>query len=190
MRRAFWKSWPSSRKPPSRYCNDPNLRLFSVPASENGAKFTAVRYTVSFPSRRKAWMILCPHSILLLPWALTLPTPSSVRTLTVRSRFASASYHGTFCTYSISTGLLGVLDELEQISRTSNDAIALGAIRDSRGALEKLIVKMDSLESAFDRIAERSRECGASIEASYGPLTCLKFFQPLDCHRQGVDVSR
>ncbi|KAL4268989.1 Autophagy-related protein 11 [Pleurotus pulmonarius] len=63
-------------------------------------------------------------------------------------------------------GLLGVLDELEQISRTSNDAIALGAIRDSRGALEKLIVKMDSLESAFDRIAERSLLSASRLSSS------------------------
>ncbi|KDQ32041.1 hypothetical protein PLEOSDRAFT_172785 [Pleurotus ostreatus PC15] len=63
-------------------------------------------------------------------------------------------------------GLLGVLDELEQISRTSNDAIALGAIRESRGALEKLIVKMDSLESAFDRIAERSLLSASRLSSS------------------------
>ncbi|KAF9500734.1 putative peripheral membrane protein [Pleurotus eryngii] len=63
-------------------------------------------------------------------------------------------------------GLLGVLDELEQISRTSNDAIASGAIRESRGALEKLIVKMDSLESAFDRIAERSLLSASRLSSS------------------------
>ncbi|KAJ7785215.1 putative peripheral membrane protein [Mycena maculata] len=53
-------------------------------------------------------------------------------------------------------GLLRVLDDLENAARASNDLVALAAVRECRAALEKLIVKMDSLESGFDRIAERS----------------------------------
>jgi hypothetical protein len=53
-------------------------------------------------------------------------------------------------------GLLRVLDDLEQFARSSNDHAAIGAVRESRGALEKLVNKMDSLETGFDRIAERS----------------------------------
>ncbi|KAJ7136702.1 putative peripheral membrane protein [Mycena epipterygia] len=53
-------------------------------------------------------------------------------------------------------GLLRVLDDLENASRTANDLVALAAVRECRAALEKLVVKMDSLESGFDRIAERS----------------------------------
>ncbi|KAJ7119956.1 putative peripheral membrane protein [Mycena crocata] len=53
-------------------------------------------------------------------------------------------------------GLLHVLDDLENASRTGNDLVALAAVRECRAALEKLVVKMDSLESGFDRIAERS----------------------------------
>jgi autophagy-related protein 11 len=41
--------------------------------------------------------------------------------------------------------------------RSSNDVIGLRAVQESRVAMEKLIVKMDNLESGFDRIAERSR---------------------------------
>ncbi|KAG5636476.1 hypothetical protein H0H81_007894 [Sphagnurus paluster] len=59
-------------------------------------------------------------------------------------------------------GLLRVLDDLEQYSQSSSDAAALRAVRECRAALEKLIVKMDGLESGFDRIAERS-----SIEADH-----------------------
>jgi hypothetical protein len=58
----------------------------------------------------------------------------------------------------IGSGLFRVLDELERFARASNDPVALNAIRESRVALEKLVAKMDSLESGFDRIAERSCE--------------------------------
>ncbi|KAF5344499.1 hypothetical protein D9757_015048 [Collybiopsis confluens] len=54
-------------------------------------------------------------------------------------------------------GLLRVLDDLEELSRTSNDNAALNAVHKCRGLLEKLVIKMDSLESGFDRIADRSR---------------------------------
>ncbi|KAJ7485843.1 putative peripheral membrane protein [Mycena latifolia] len=53
-------------------------------------------------------------------------------------------------------GLLRVLDDLETASRAANDLVALAAVRECRAALDKLVVKMDSLESGFDRIAERS----------------------------------
>jgi autophagy-related protein 11 len=55
-------------------------------------------------------------------------------------------------------GLFRVLDDLEEFARSSNDHAALGAVKESRGALEKLVHRMDSLESGFDRIAERSRK--------------------------------
>ena len=54
------------------------------------------------------------------------------------------------------SGLLRVLDDLEQFAQSSNDHVAIGAVQESRGALEKLVNKMDSLETGFDRIAERS----------------------------------
>ncbi|KAJ6624249.1 putative peripheral membrane protein [Mycena sp. CBHHK59/15] len=63
-------------------------------------------------------------------------------------------------------GLLRVLDDLENASRTSNDLIALAAVRECRAALEKLIVKMDSLESGFDRIAERSLLSASRLSSS------------------------
>lgn len=54
-------------------------------------------------------------------------------------------------------GLLHVLDDLENYVSSTNDAIGLRAVQESRISMEKLIVKMDSLESGFDKIAERSR---------------------------------
>jgi autophagy-related protein 11 len=55
-------------------------------------------------------------------------------------------------------GLLHVLDDLENYVSSTNDAIGLRAVQESRIAMEKLIVKMDNLESGFDKIAERSRK--------------------------------
>lgn len=54
-------------------------------------------------------------------------------------------------------GLLHVLDDLENYVSSTDDAIGLRAVQESRIAMEKLIVKMDNLESGFDKIAERSR---------------------------------
>ncbi|KZT23676.1 hypothetical protein NEOLEDRAFT_1136168 [Neolentinus lepideus HHB14362 ss-1] len=51
---------------------------------------------------------------------------------------------------------LKVLDEIDQISHASADHVALATIRETRSTLEKLIGKIDGLESGFDRIAERS----------------------------------
>lgn len=61
------------------------------------------------------------------------------------------------------TGLLKVLDDIEHFAQTSQDPAALGSVREARAGLEKLIAKMDSLESSFDRIAERSCELRLSL---------------------------
>ncbi|KAJ7231272.1 putative peripheral membrane protein [Mycena haematopus] len=63
-------------------------------------------------------------------------------------------------------GLLRVLDDLENASRTANDLVALAAVRECRAALDKLVVKMDSLESGFDRIAERSLLSASRLSSS------------------------
>ncbi|KAJ3826685.1 putative peripheral membrane protein [Lentinula raphanica] len=62
--------------------------------------------------------------------------------------------------------LLHVLDSLEEFSRKSNDGAALSAVRECRASLEKLLAKMDSLESGFDRIAERSLLSASRISQS------------------------
>ncbi|KAF9269874.1 hypothetical protein L218DRAFT_913732 [Marasmius fiardii PR-910] len=63
-------------------------------------------------------------------------------------------------TYSLEredvNGLLHVLEDLEQASISRNDVAALSAVRECRTGLEKLVAKMDGLESGFDKIAERS----------------------------------
>ncbi|KAJ6460898.1 putative peripheral membrane protein [Mycena sanguinolenta] len=63
-------------------------------------------------------------------------------------------------------GLLRVLDDLENASRDAEDLVALAAVRECRTALDKLIVKMDSLESGFDRIAERSLLSASRLSSS------------------------
>lgn len=71
---------------------------------------------------------------------------------------ASAWYSFSMSNLEKHLGLLRVLDDLEQYSRSSNDTAALSAVRECRTSLDKLVTRMDGLESAFDRIAERSRE--------------------------------
>ncbi|KAF9530274.1 hypothetical protein CPB83DRAFT_763691 [Crepidotus variabilis] len=54
--------------------------------------------------------------------------------------------------------LLQVMDELDAFARArlNSDPAALSAVGDCRATLEKLIGKMDNLETGFDKIAERS----------------------------------
>ena len=56
-------------------------------------------------------------------------------------------------------GLFRVLEDLEQYARSRGDESALNAVIDCKGSIERLVGKMDSLETGFDKIAERSREC-------------------------------
>ncbi|EJF59536.1 hypothetical protein DICSQDRAFT_156224 [Dichomitus squalens LYAD-421 SS1] len=51
---------------------------------------------------------------------------------------------------------LRVLDDLERFARDAKDPAAEASVQETRSKLDKLIGKMDSLESGFDRIAERS----------------------------------
>ena len=51
-----------------------------------------------------------------------------------------------------------MLDDLEHFARSSSDAAAIRSVHEAREGLEKLVGKMDGIESGFDRIAERSRE--------------------------------
>lgn len=51
-----------------------------------------------------------------------------------------------------------VLDDLEHFAHDRQDEAALNSVREARTGLERLIGKMDNLESGFDRIAERSRK--------------------------------
>lgn len=52
---------------------------------------------------------------------------------------------------------MSVLDDLERFARESPYPAVLNSIKETRTGLEKVINKMDALESGFDRIAERSR---------------------------------
>ncbi|KAG6916954.1 hypothetical protein DXG01_004503 [Tephrocybe rancida] len=82
-------------------------------------------------------------------------------------------------------GLLRVLDDLEQYAQTNSDAAALRAVRECRGALDKLIVKMDGLEAGFDRIAERS-SIEADQQAYQDVVEQLRTAQDLATHREAA----
>ena len=53
-------------------------------------------------------------------------------------------------------GLLHILDDLERYARAKPDSIALDTIHECRDNLHRLILKMDNLETGFDKIAEKS----------------------------------
>jgi hypothetical protein len=53
--------------------------------------------------------------------------------------------------------LLRVLEDLERFAQSLRDNdVALNSIREIRTNLQRLVDRMDALESGFDRIAERS----------------------------------
>ncbi|KAF8068787.1 putative peripheral membrane protein [Lyophyllum atratum] len=95
-------------------------------------------------------------------------------------------------------GLLRVLDDLEQYSQSSGDAAALRAVRECRAALDKLVAKMDGLESGFDRIAERSllsasrisvsrrRSIEADQQAYQDVIEQLRAAQDLKAHQESI----
>ncbi|KAG6840471.1 hypothetical protein C0991_006497 [Blastosporella zonata] len=95
-------------------------------------------------------------------------------------------------------GLLRVLDDLDHYAQTSSDPAALRAVRECRGALDKLVVKMDGLEAGFDRIAERSllsasrllisrrRSIEADQQAYHDITEQLKVAQDLGAQREAV----
>ncbi|KAH7912199.1 putative peripheral membrane protein [Hygrophoropsis aurantiaca] len=67
--------------------------------------------------------------------------------------------------------LLRILDDLEAYARASTDPAALGSVQESRIALERQVQKMDTLESGFDRIAERSLLSASRLSTSRRRLT-------------------
>ena len=60
-------------------------------------------------------------------------------------------------------GLVGVLDDLEHFAKSTGDAAAMSSVKEARASMERLIGKMDGIESGFDRIAERSCEPGSPV---------------------------
>ncbi|KAG6335512.1 hypothetical protein ID866_3584 [Astraeus odoratus] len=63
------------------------------------------------------------------------------------------------------------LEELEEFAKSRPDPAALTSVQEARTALEKLVQKMDNLESGFDRIAERSLLSASWLSASRRRLT-------------------
>ena len=72
-----------------------------------------------------------------------------------------------------------VLDDLEHFAEASRDSAALASVREARSGLDKLIAKMDSLESGFDRIAERSCEALGVYFYVRLQLTCVHVLFPV-----------
>ncbi len=55
------------------------------------------------------------------------------------------------------TGLLRILEDLERHSQSLKDnGVAHANVRETRMSLQRLVDKLDALETGFDRIAERS----------------------------------
>lgn len=74
-----------------------------------------------------------------------------------------------------SLDFLRVLDDLEHFAKDAKDLAAEASVQEARLKLNKLIGKMDSLESGFDRIAERSclyALCGCMCLADIPVLQC------------------
>lgn len=67
--------------------------------------------------------------------------------------------------------LMTMFSDLERFARESPYPSALAAVKEARTALEKLITRMDTLESGFDRIAERSCEFPCIERSSTSLLT-------------------
>lgn len=56
------------------------------------------------------------------------------------------------------SGLLRILEDLEGYAQSLKDnGVALANVRETRASLQRLVDKLDGLETGFDRIAERSR---------------------------------
>ena len=99
--------------------------------------------------------------ILFLP-STFLPQATLIRRTRWRGATWIVSSLSKFLTEHVShtpPGFLRVLDDLEQLTQSNNDPVALSAVREARVALDKLVSRMDNLESAFDRIAEKSCSC-------------------------------
>lgn len=56
------------------------------------------------------------------------------------------------------SALTQVLEDLEHFGSTSSDPAVLASIQEARSGMDKLVDKLNMLESGFDRIAERSSE--------------------------------
>lgn len=89
-----------------------------------------------------------------------------------------------------------VLDDLEHFAEASEDPAALRSVREARSGLDKLIGKMDSLESGFDRIAERSCEAlcvhlyvGLPLTSVYAGFPVLSASR-LSNHRRRCELLR
>lgn len=108
---------------------------------------------VNFLLRRKAWMTLYHLWIFLQATRPTRRIHWNERTSKVTDLHR---WHAGFL-MDVLTDLRRVLDDLEHFAQESGSEPALASVQESRHALEKLVVRMDGLESGFDRIAERSR---------------------------------
>ncbi|KAI0792411.1 putative peripheral membrane protein [Abortiporus biennis] len=91
---------------------------------------------------------------------------------------------------------LHVLDDLDRFARESPDPAALASVTEARSGLEKMIGKMDSLETGFDRIAERSltevdEQAYVELEAQISELARAKDEQQhiFDTERQSLEAE-
>jgi hypothetical protein len=77
-----------------------------------------------------------------------------------------------------------VVADLERFAATDLDETARDALQETRIALSKAVTKMDSLETSFDRIAERS--CTYQRRKRYDP----RFYNSVHSPTFSVQYSR
>lgn len=123
--------------------------------SRSDAKSIEAKFRDSFLSTRREWTHMYHQLTFLQRGRLTLRTNLSVPTSTVSQLlYMNCTKHKLILEC---VDFIMVLDDLEHFSRETDDAAALASVETARAAIEKLVIKMDGLESGFDRIAERSR---------------------------------
>lgn len=97
-----------------------------------------------------------------------LDNPYSLEKSDVESMFWDPLTIHIHLAQTLKLDMMRVIDDLEHYARSlDDDDFALNFVRETKASLEKLVAKMDSLETNFDRIAERSRTF--SLTASCPP---------------------
>lgn len=121
--------------------------------NENDARSTAAKSMANCLLKHEAWKTLCPALTSRPRVRWRVHTAWSALILTVLYFIDCGTIMLTYI-----TELLRLLDDLEHITRAT-DPHAHEALLQTRMAIDKSVARIDNLESSFDRIAERSREC-------------------------------
>jgi hypothetical protein len=139
-------------------------------ANESADKCTEARCTASCPLTRAVWMTPYPTSTFRPREPRRYRIRLRGRTLTVSHSLPPPFF---CCGVDLGAALLGIMDDLERYVADDGDEAGVGAVRECRAALEKLVGRMDSLEAGFDKIAERSCMLCSSLCFRFGLMLSL-----------------